>query len=450
MKKLKSARVFLAVLLMLTMTACSTGDTGSSSESNSENNTESSTAENSAKATESSKTDSPDTPASTDSITLECFLIKIEALNVMEQIGKKFTEEYPNAIVNFVATADAQTAFFARVASNEVPDIMNTYPAEVVYRNMMEDGLFVDLTDHEMLNNVSEYTLALSEYKGRQYALPVAMNSYGVYYNKDIFEENGVTVPTNYEEFIQVCKTLQEKGVQPIVFGDKSAGGVGQQAERLTGILNNESNELFQRVANGETDLTVEPEIRAVAETMLEIRQYGQADQLGTDHDQAIADFVAEKAAMFISGTWVTAPMLEINKDLNFSMFQFFNPMGTGESVPVNIDTSYSVYTDAADVEMAVNFLEFNSRTEIAQLYADVEGSPNVIKGVQYNIEQLKNIDETIKTGDIFLTPINFWPSGMRSAWEPHLQQLFIDKDVDAFVQETQSLIEEFYNEQLC
>jgi len=385
--------------------------------------------------------------ASATPVELECFLIKVQALKVEEEIATKFSQEYPNATVRFVATPDAETAMFARIAANEVPDIMNTYPAEVVYRTMMDEGLFVDLTGHDMFKNVNPAILKLSEYNGKQYALPLAMSSYGVFYNKTIFEKHGLQVPTSYDEFLKVCQALKDAGELPIIFYDKSAGGVGQMAERFMGILDNDSNALFQRVASGETDLvSKQPEVRALGESLLKIREFGQKDQLGTDADQAIADFVSGKAAMFIGGTWNVATFLETNRDLNFAMFPFPNPMGTGESLPVNIDTSYSVYSGAKDVQACIDFVAFHARTEIAQMYADVEGSPNIINGVQYNIEQLKPINDIIMNGDVFLTPVNFWPAGMRSNWEQYLQQLFIDKDVDAFVKATEDMVKEFYN----
>lgn len=380
-------------------------------------------------------------------VELECFLIKVQALKVEEQIAAKFKEEYPHVTVRFVATPDAETAMFARIAANEVPDIMNTYPAELVYRKMMDDALFVDLTDHEMMKNVSEATLKLSEYNGKQYALPEAMSSYGVFYNKDIFEKHGLEPAANYPDFLALCQKLKDAGELPIVFYDKSASGVGQMAERLMGILDNDSDALFRRVASGETDLIErQSEVRVLGEAMLAIREFGQKDQMGTDQDQAIADFVAGRAAMFIGGTWNVATFMEINKDFNFAVFPFPNPMGTGESLPVNIDTSYSVYTGCKNIEEAVAFVAFHARPEIAQMYADVEGSPNIIKGVNYNIEPLKDLNDVIMNGDVFLTPINFWPAGMRANWEQYLQQLFIDKDVDGFVQATQDMVIEAYN----
>lgn len=437
MKNIRFICGILCLTLLLPLAACSGGEAGGQEDIPASGEPASAAASSGSEA---------QPPGSGGTVELECFLVKVQALKVEEDIAKLFSGEYPGVTVRFVATPDAETALFARIASNEVPDIMNTYPAEAVYRSMMDDGLFVDLTGHEMLDNVSEATLALSEYNGKQYALPLAMSSYGVYYNKDIFAEHGAKVPSNYEEFLTACQILQDKGVLPIVFSDKSAGTVGQMAERFMGILDNDSDALFRRVANGETDLTRQAEVRTLGECLLKIREFGQKDQLGTDQDQAISDFVTGKAAMFIGGTWNVTPMLEVNKDLNFSMFPFPNPAGTGESLPVNIDTSYSVHTGAVDVDAAVDFVAFHSRTEIAQMYADVEGSPNIIKGVQYNIEQLRPVNDVIMRGEMFLTPINFWPPGMRANWEQYLQQLFIDKDVDGFVQASENMIKEFYN----
>lgn len=424
--KRKIVSLLLALVLVLGLAACS----GSAP----------------APATDGGST--PSAPAAEgEKIELEVFLIKVQALAVEEAIAAKYTEENPNVTIRFVATPDAETALLARIAANDIPDIMNTYPAEVVYRNMMDDGLFVDLTDHEMLQNVNEFALDLAAYNGKHFALPMAMSSFGVFYNTEMFEKHNIAVPESYEQFIKVCQDLQAAGELPIVFYDKSAGGVGQMAERIMGILDNDSNALFQKVADGETDLVEkQPEVRALGESMLEIRTFGQEDQLGTDQDQAIADFVSGKAAMFIGGTWNVASFMETNPDFKFGMFPFGNPMGTGESLPVNIDTSLSVYTGSKHVDAAVDFVAFHSRPEIAQMYADVEGSPSVIKGVEYKIEPLMLLNQLIIEGKMFLTPINFWPPGMRANWEQYLQQLFIDKDVDAFVQSTQDMVIEFYN----
>ncbi|EOS27030.1 hypothetical protein C806_00622 [Lachnospiraceae bacterium 3-1] len=38
----------------------------------------------------------------------------------------------------------------------------------------------------------------------------------GIFYRKDLFEKAGVEVPTTWTEFMEVCKTLKENGIQPL------------------------------------------------------------------------------------------------------------------------------------------------------------------------------------------------------------------------------------------
>ena len=428
MKKTLISVVFI-LLMLFSLAAC--GGNNSSDENNESN---------SGNATD------PGTQTTVGSIELEAFLIKVQALPVMEEIASRFTEENPEITVRFVATPDAETALFARIAANDIPDIMNTYPAEVVYRTMMDEGLFVDLTGHAMLDNVFESTLALSEYNGKQFAFPAAMSAWGVFYRKDIFANHDLAIPTTYAEFIALAEALADTDITPIVFPDKSANVVGQMGERHIAIINNDSHGLFRRVADGEISLDSLPDVRVLGESLVQIREYGQRDQLGTDQDQAISDFITGRAAMFIGGTWNVTPMLEVDKDLDFAMFPFPNPLTDHTTLPVNIDTSYSVYAGSPNVDAAMKFLEFLARPDIAQMYADFEGSPPTIKSVVYNNEQLAPIADVINTGEIFLTPINFWPPGMRANWEQHLQQLFIDKNIDNFIQATENMVIEFYN----
>ena len=44
-------------------------------------------------------------------------------------------------------------------------------------------------------------------------------NPLAVYYNKDIFAQYDLQVPTTEEEFLAVCKTLKDNGVVPLAEG---------------------------------------------------------------------------------------------------------------------------------------------------------------------------------------------------------------------------------------
>ena len=45
-------------------------------------------------------------------------------------------------------------------------------------------------------------------------------------YNKDLFDEYQVSVPTTWDEFLNVCEVFKEAGIIPQAFGDLEAWAV--------------------------------------------------------------------------------------------------------------------------------------------------------------------------------------------------------------------------------
>lgn len=432
----RNVRIVLSLIVVLSMllAACGTGAGGGGG------GTAPAPAAPAAQAT-------PAPEAGVSPVSMEFFLIKVQALTVHEEMQRLFQEENPHVTINFVATPDAETAMFARIAAGDVPDIMNTFPTMLTYRIMMDDGLFVDLTGQPFFDRIPADIQELSLHNGRQFSIPIAMSSYGVYYNIDFFAEHGLEIPTTYPEFLALAETIRGLGVTPLALYGRAAGTIGQMVERFIGILENDSDSFFRNIAQGNEDIWARPEVRILGETLLDMRNISQADVMAFDQDQAIAEFITGRAAMIIGGTWFTATMMETAPDLNFSMFALSNPMGPF-GLPISIDTAWSIYSGAACIDTALAKMEFLTRPEIAQMYADIEGSPNVVQGVQFNTTQLENINANINDPalNVFLTPVNFWPPGFRARWQEYGQLLLIDGDVDNFISNTYRVINEFYD----
>ena len=53
-------------------------------------------------------------------------------------------------------------------------------------------------------------------------------NTQGIIYNKKYFDDNGLTEPTTYEEFMTLCQTIKDKGdMAPIVVGGQDIWHMG-------------------------------------------------------------------------------------------------------------------------------------------------------------------------------------------------------------------------------
>ena len=50
------------------------------------------------------------------------------------------------------------------------------------------------------------------------YGVPYALNASGVIYNKDIFEELGLSIPKTWDEFLGLAQAVQDNGITPFYF----------------------------------------------------------------------------------------------------------------------------------------------------------------------------------------------------------------------------------------
>jgi raffinose/stachyose/melibiose transport system substrate-binding protein len=284
----------------------------------------------------------------------------------------------------------------------------------------------------------------MSNYKGKSYAMPTTISFYGLWYNKDIFNRLNIAPPTTHEELIAVCKTLQANGIQPFAFKDKNPA---QEFERMIGIANPDITAIIERISRGETSFTREPDLRALAEDMLEVRKYGQADTLGTDDSQARSDFFNQKAAMYTSGTWLMAEVKNF-PNVKTELIPYPTPVkGRANKMPINIDIAYSIRSGMSEAETnaALKFIDFLTSPEIAQQFADFEGGPSILTSVKQNTPELAIVREQIAKKSTFLTVLNFWDPGLRPAWVPAVQNMLMTKDIDAFMTESDSLIKSVY-----
>lgn len=148
MKKRWISIMLSAILAASALTGC-----GGSKGGDSENAQTAESAQDTQQADASGGSDS-------EKIVLEFFNQKVEAESLYnEVIIPKFQEEYPNVEIEVVSPSDAETVFFTRVSTNDMPDIMSIYPAEYSYRVIMQDGLLADLSGKDFLSRASELSL---------------------------------------------------------------------------------------------------------------------------------------------------------------------------------------------------------------------------------------------------------------------------------------------------
>ena len=434
MKKRFTACMIGATLLTAALTGCSGGKSADAPASSADQTT----------AAEAASTDA----ASEGKVAIELFYQKPENVELYNTLVNKFMEENPDIQVNVTLAESTTTTLISRVAAGNIPQLVSVFPWNASYKDMFREGLFMDLTDQDFMKRVTPSVLERCEVNGKQSSLPLTTNSFGLYYNVDIFNELGLTIPKTMDEMWGVCDKLVEAGIQPFSFPDKKAVRINQQFDRmLIGCVDHDFYSKCDEQINGSYNIKDDPNIRKYAETILKLREYGNPDSLGYDDEPAYEEFTSGKSAMYIDGSWAVTTFETMNPDLNFNCTAI--PAITTDDFWTcgTVDTAYSISADCTPEQQdaCIRFLDFLVREDIAQEFSDGDKNPTLIQGVEYNVPQLKEINDYIDEGRFAPSLASIWTQDLRNSLVVSVQALILDKDVDTFLDEFQSLVEEYY-----
>ena len=158
----------------------------------------------------------------------------------------------------------------------------------------------------------------------------------GWYYNKDLFAQAGVAVPTTWTDFVQVCQKLKDAGINPVSYvpyygwmsrhflSDLYSDDYEKIAE-LDGSPGYSSSDEALAIRDGIFDPDSEkfmswwPVFKQATDTWQ--RDYLTAP--AEDNDRAEQDFFAGKAAMYYSGSWLPSKLDSAAVPFQWDIFPF-------------------------------------------------------------------------------------------------------------------------------
>lgn len=76
------------------------------------------------------------------------------------------------------------------------------------------EGHLADLSGLSCAQNLREVVRAANTVDGKLVAIPQEVVAYGLFVNKDIFDECELSLPNTPEEFLECCRVLKEKGYE--------------------------------------------------------------------------------------------------------------------------------------------------------------------------------------------------------------------------------------------
>lgn len=129
---------------------------------------------------------------------------------------------------------------------SSAPDDLYIINAEDVM-DFDEKGYWMDLSEMDFVENLSDAALYQSTYRGKVFSVPLTITGFGFYWNVTMLEERGLSVPENLEEFLMVCEKLKADGILPYGANKGFALTVPAMCRGLAKLYNSPDQE--QRIA---------------------------------------------------------------------------------------------------------------------------------------------------------------------------------------------------------
>ncbi|WP_199617515.1 ABC transporter substrate-binding protein [Paenibacillus alkalitolerans] len=410
----KYALGLMSLVLVFVVAACGGNGGGNTSETPSESSSEPAASESGAK---------PD-----EEVTLKIIHWINEPVNkYYEEFNKEFMERYPNIkVVYDVVPSDAtydqlqQTRINANDADlvalksgfAPIPQEWAKGAEDPLWKQWIDAGLIADLTNQEFVSNYNSIDVQNSTtYNGKVYGINMGKVSFtGLYYNKKIFADNGLQVPTTWDEFVTVVNTLKEKGVTPLGFAGKDIWPFNLAVQGLSASVHKDQAAFIEGLWRGTTKFTDPAQIEILGKAQFLMENAIDAF-MGVDYGSLPSLFVSGQVAMIADGTWNAPTLKSLDPNLEFGYFPIpgSNDASQNNSLAGKYDMSWVVLEKAKNKDAALKWLAMQSEPEHYAEFVKASGF-------------LPNADVTVE--DPFINEIKPYLSSFKLAWD----QLFINR----------------------
>lgn len=368
-------------------------------------------------------------------------------------------EKKTNIKVNLqlIPAEQTTTVLQTKLAVEEAPDIIQYNLASATTDLNLERNFEILDSEPWASRIVNKDVLSAS---GHIYSFHVSQDTgmQGVVYNKDIFEELGLTIPNNYEEFLALCEKIKASGTTPVFMPFKDSWAINiWPAAAFADFVSKSDPTYFEELNSNKRKWSDIPEFKTFLEQQYEVykKGYTNVDVLSDSYDMAVGKFLNKEVAMMFMGDWLIEGVAKQDPNMRLGVFPI--PAIDNPSLGASpLGGQLFIPKKAKHIEEAKKFLDFMASKEVAQKIVDAKGYVSNLNDVttpalpEYKQEIVDNYitpKKTVLTTDAYMLVDRnelyrmlqdqfaggMSPEELLKAWDEKFSQLMKDKQVEGF-----------------
>lgn len=268
-----------------------------------------------------------------------------------------------------------------------------------------EEGCLADLSGLDCAKNLREVVKTANTVDGKLVGIPQEVVVYGLFVNKDMFDQYGLELPDTPEDFLECCRVFQENGIQTPVGANRWWLETFVFAQAYADLYNGGNTaEEVEELNNGTRKYS--DYMREGFEYLKKMIDLGYIDAEKASVYEAIegegADFLAQKTPV-VMAYWGAANAETAYGKPDFNMQVIGFPSERGQ-MPVMSMTGISVLEASEKLEDTLNVLEVILSDEAMRVYAETNKVISPSKNVEVEcIPALKPLNDLVNEGTYVL-----------------------------------------------
>ncbi len=313
-------------------------------------------------------------PAAGEPVTLTIESWRNDDLAIWQDtIIPAFNAKYPNIEVVFAPSAPAEYngALNTKLEGGTAGDLITCRPFDASLA-LYDQGHLASLNDLPGMENFGDVAKSawITDDGANVFCVPMASVIHGFLYNKDIFDEAGVSEPTTVEEFFAALDILQAAGQTPLAIGTADQWESATMGFQNIGPNYWKGEEGRKALIAGTAKFT-DPEYVAVWDQLAQWAPYMSSGFEAQTYPDSQNLFTLGQAAIYPAGSW---DISLFNTQADFEMGAFPPPVvNAGDSCYISdhTDIAIGMNADTPNPEAAKTFLSWVASAEFAELYAN-------------------------------------------------------------------------------
>ncbi len=296
---------------------------------------------------------------------------RVEDQEQIERFLAHFNATYPRITVRFEPAQNYDAILQTQLESGTAPDLLylGSFSGS---RHLFEAGFLESLQDLSGLNDLNFSPDARDPWTsddGVPYAVPFMAVSHGIYYNVDVFEQLGLTIPTTWEELLATAQIIRDAGYVPFanaadheanvddVFMNLAPNFIGGREGRAAYLSGERCFDDGHTVAAFQAVADLAPFLHSPHENLT---------SQGSKHL-----FMQDRSPMLMGGSWDIAFFESETPDFVWSVFAVPAPAGQSGHITFHPDFAIGLNVASLHKEEAKLFLEWLTSAETARLFSN-------------------------------------------------------------------------------